>query len=140
MTLIQQLAPVIYLIPSHRSVMYAVRDGVGIGEHFAADRDHREVVEDDRWSRLGDLFEQGLSGITEASRNRRYRGGMIYPKGNWQSGDREWLREQAKKMGVRITIGPLAEQAGWHTDTPWVSFDWVDLYFKALDERLKMGK
>ncbi len=140
MTLIQQLAPSIYCIPSHRSVMYAVRDGVGIGEHFSADRDHREVVEDDRWGRLGDLFEQGLSGITEAVRRRQWRGGTISPKGDWQSGDREWLREQAQRMGLNVTIGPLAQQAGWHTNTPWISFNWADMYFKAQDERSKMLK
>lgn len=134
MPFIEQIYPSIYSIPTSRTVMYLVRAGIGNHEKYAADLDHREVVEDDRWGRLGVLFEEALSTITESARNRQKGSGDIVPKESWQPGDREWLEEQASKMGLKVRIGPLAQQAGWHSNQPWISFHWHDQYFQVLNE------
>lgn len=134
MPFIEQIYPSIYSIPTSRTVMYLIRAGIGNHEKYAADRDHREIVEDDRWGRLGVLFEEALGTITESARNRQQGGREIVPKENWQPGDREWLKEQASKMGLKVQIGPLAEQMGWHSSQPWIAFRFHELYFQALNE------
>lgn len=140
MPLIQQIAPSVYCIPSARSIMYAVRVGFGTGEQHAADRDHLEVAEDERWGRLGPLFEEGLAGISEAVQYRQHCSGMIYPREKWQPGDREWLRAQAQSMGLEVQIGPSAQQGGWHSDRAWIIFRWTALYLKAQLERSELLK
>lgn len=134
MPFIEQIYPSIYSIPTSRTVMYLIRAGIGNHEKYAADLDHREVVEDDRWGRLGVLFEQALGKITESARNRQKSSGDIAPKEDWQPGDYEWLEEQASKMGLEVQIGPRGEQMGWHSSQPWIIFRFQKLYWQALEE------